>query len=118
MEPEKNKLDRWLDQALDEYGHAGPRLGLETRILATLAAEKTKITRRTVWPWAFASVALTLTVVVAIWAWMSTQKSHRPSINLANTGTVIQQKEPAASANPAVQVRPQQLPNVRYGDNS
>ena len=95
MEPKKNKLDQWLDQALNDYGHAEPRLGLETRILASLATERTRITRQTSWPWAFASVAAALTVVVAIWAWMSTQKSHMPSANFANNSTALQQKEPA-----------------------
>lgn len=104
MEPEKNKLDQWLDQALNDYGHAEPRLGLETRILASLATEKTRITRPTLWGWAFASVAVALTVVVAIWAWMSTQKSHVPSTNFANHNTMLQQKEPAVSAKSDIQV--------------
>ena len=43
MEPEKHKLDQWLDQALNDYGHAEPRLGLETRILASLATERTSL---------------------------------------------------------------------------
>src|SRR5690349_24613202 len=104
MEPEKNKLDQWLDQALNDYGHAEPRLGLEIRILASLATEKTRVTRRTLWPWAFTSVAVALTLVVAIWAWMSAQKSHAPSTNFANNNTVLQQKEPAVSAKSDIQV--------------
>jgi hypothetical protein len=102
MEHEKNKLDQLLDQALNDYGHAEPRLGLETRILANLAAEKTRIARRALWPWAFVSVAAALSVVVAIWAWMSTQKSHTPT-NLANNNTALQQKKPAVSAKSDVQ---------------
>ena len=96
MEP-KHKLDQWLDQALADYGHAEPRTGLENRILANLAAEKDRITRRTLWPWAFASVAVTLTVVVAFWSWLSMQK-HRIATNLANNNTVLRQKEPNISA--------------------
>jgi hypothetical protein len=105
MELEKNKLDQWLDQALNEYGHAEPRLGLESRIFAHLAAEKSSTARRTLWPRALASVAAVLTVVVVIWAWMSTQKSHRPSINFANNDTVILHKQPMVSTKSTVQVR-------------
>ena len=105
MEPEKNKLDQWLDQALDEYGHAEPRLGLETRILANLAVEKAAITRRALWPWAFASVVAALTMVAVIWAWMGTQNSHRSPAKFANNNTMLQQKEPAVSAKSAPQVR-------------
>ncbi|HEY6185701.1 MAG TPA: hypothetical protein VIW67_25900 [Terriglobales bacterium] len=87
MEP-KHKLDQWLDQALTDYGHTEPRIGLETRVLSNLAAEKARATRRTLWPWAFASVAVTLTVVVAFWSWLSTQKPRTP-IKLTNNKTVL-----------------------------
>jgi hypothetical protein len=99
----KHKLDQWLDQALTDYGHAEPRTGLETRILANLAAEKAKASRRTLWPWAFASVTVTLTVVVAFWSWLSVQKPHTPS-KLANNNTVLQQKEPTVSAESPMQI--------------
>jgi hypothetical protein len=103
MEPEKNQLDQWLDQALNDYGRAEPRLGLETRILARLATEKTRLTRQTLWPWAFANLARALAVVVAIWAWMSTQKSPMPSTHVANNNPALQ-KEPAVRAKSDLQV--------------
>lgn len=112
MEPEKNKLDRWLDQALNDYGHAEHRLGLETRILANLAVEKAGIARRTLWPWAFASVAAALTVVVVIWGWMSTKESHGHSINLANKDTAAQPIRPVATTKSEPQVR---IPTVKLG---
>ena len=102
MEP-KHKLDQWLDQALSDYGHAEPRTGLETRVLANLAAEKASATRRTLWPWAFASVAVAMTVVVAFWSWLSIQKPRTPT-KLANNKTVLQQEEPPAKVKSAVQV--------------
>ncbi len=102
MEP-KHKLDRWLDKALTDYGHEEPRAGLETRILANLAAEKAKTTRQTLWPWAFASVAVTLTVIVAFWSWENTQKPRTPT-NLANNNTVLQQKESLVSTEAEVQI--------------
>jgi hypothetical protein len=97
MEPKRNKLDRWLDQVLSDYGHAQPRMGLEIRILSNLAAEKTRVAKRTLWPWAFAGIAVTLTAVVAIWSWVSMQEP-RTLTNLANTNTVKQQKGPPVSA--------------------
>ncbi|HEY6184708.1 MAG TPA: hypothetical protein VIW67_20865 [Terriglobales bacterium] len=102
MEP-KHKLDRWLDQALTDYGNAEPRTGLETRILANLAAEKARASRRILWLWTLASVAVTLIVVVAFWPWLSTQKPHTPT-KLANNNTVLQKKEAPVSAESTVQV--------------
>ncbi|HSS96369.1 MAG TPA: hypothetical protein VLK33_05040 [Terriglobales bacterium] len=103
MEPNKQKLDEWLDQALADYGHAEHRLGLESRILANLAEEKARATRRTLWPWAFASIAVTLTVVVAFWSWLSTQKPRTPT-KLANNKTVLPQKESTVSTESIVRV--------------
>jgi len=103
MEPRKHKLDQWLDQALSDYGHAEPRLGLESRILGNLAVEKSRINKRVRWPWTFASAATVLAVVAVIWAWMSTQKAHKPSINFANNNTVLQ-KQPMVTAQAEVQV--------------
>ena len=102
MEP-KHKLDQWLDQALTDYGQAEPRAGLETRILANLAAEKTRISNRAIWLWTFASTATALTVVAVIWVWTSTQRVQSPSTNFANNHTIVQPKQPVASAQAAVQ---------------
>lgn len=42
---DKDRLDEWLDGALQRYGDAEPRPGLEGRILANLAAEKEGMSR-------------------------------------------------------------------------
>jgi hypothetical protein len=103
MEPNKHKLDQWLDQALADYGHAEPRLGLEAHILANLAAEKTRASKKATWPWTFASAVTALIVFAVIWIWISTQKVHTPSANVANNATV-QQKQSAATLHTEVPV--------------
>lgn len=63
------KLDQWLDEALSQYSAAEPRLGLEQRVLANVAAEeKARSSRRGWWRWmpAFAAIAAVLVVMVAV----------------------------------------------------
>ena len=103
MEP-RNKLDQWLDHVLDEYGDVEPRLGLETRILASLAEQKTRAVKRTRWLWAFAGVAAGL-AVVTMWVSMSTGRHRTPAGNLANNNTRSQQNNPALSTDSESQVR-------------
>ena len=41
MDPEKSKqIEAWIDGALQQYGEADPRAGLENRILASVRAER------------------------------------------------------------------------------
>jgi len=60
-------LDRWLDSALHEYGTAEPRMGLEGRVLATLAAEKVSLAVRRRWLWASGSVAAMAALGAVLW---------------------------------------------------
>src|SRR5437667_4400347 len=60
-------LDQWLEAALHQYGSAEPRLGLENRILAGLAAEDSRFTARQRWSWAFMAATAAGAVVVALW---------------------------------------------------
>ena len=57
------QLDRWLDGALRQFGLAEPRSGLESRILATLAMERTANSRTWRWCLVLASVAGLVTVL-------------------------------------------------------
>jgi hypothetical protein len=69
MEPrDKNRLDQWLDHALQHYGDAEPRPGLEARILANLAVSSDRVPARTRWAIAFASVAAIAVVAVVLWS--------------------------------------------------
>jgi hypothetical protein len=68
MEPrgdEKN-ASQWLDAALEQYGKAEPRTGLEGRVLANVRAEQERLPERWNWWPALAVVAVMLAVGVAV----------------------------------------------------
>lgn len=54
--------DQWLDAALNQYGEAEPRTGLEGRVLMNLRIDRERLTERRNWWPAFVAVAA---VVVA-----------------------------------------------------
>ena len=80
MNRDDEKLDRWLDRALREYGKAEPRGGLEGRILANLAIAEGDVELRSTgqpraavptfgslrWRFGFAGLAAGATIVIAI----------------------------------------------------
>ena len=66
MELHDSHWDEWLDKALQEYGDAKPRQGLEDRLLATLQAQQRMHTRRA-WVWALGGVAATIFLVLFPW---------------------------------------------------
>lgn len=73
---DKDRLDEWLDDALQRYGEVEPRVGLERRILANLAARGTNAGR---WRWGWASWAATTAAVACLVAvgmigWHTRQK--------------------------------------------
>jgi hypothetical protein len=59
-----DRLDLWLDTALREYGKAEPRMGLENRILANLAVERTGSGTR--W-WVFGTAAGMAALAIMVW---------------------------------------------------
>lgn len=61
---DKDLRDEWLDKALQQYGDAEPRPGLETRIMASLANERSRVSARWWWGLAFAGC---LTTILALW---------------------------------------------------
>jgi hypothetical protein len=62
---DNDHLDRWLNSALQQYGSAEPRAGLEGRVLANLAAEKPLTLR---WHWGIAVAgALAICGVLGLW---------------------------------------------------
>jgi hypothetical protein len=71
----KDKFDRWLDSALQNYGNVQPRVGLESRIMANLAAQKAGMAARRRW-W-LAVVTAAATTVVAIAAWFGSGSSDQ-----------------------------------------
>jgi hypothetical protein len=69
MDPTKreNDVEQWLDSALGQYGKAEPRIGLESRVLASLQAERNRITSRRRWWWAMGAVAAAVATVAVLW---------------------------------------------------
>jgi hypothetical protein len=91
LERDKNRLgpdhlDQWLDAALHGYGSAEPQMGLEGRVLASLAAERARGGVRRWW-WVYGAVAATACLGVVVWV----DATHRPAVdyvvsNVASTG--------------------------------
>ncbi len=63
MQSENDRLERWLDSALRQYGAAEPRAGLEERVLARMRVEQES--ERHSWSW---GLTLGLATAVAIMA--------------------------------------------------
>ena len=63
---DQDRLDQWLDSALLEYGSAVPRVGLESRLLANLAAEKARVGVRRRW-WVLGAAAAIACAAMAMW---------------------------------------------------
>ena len=97
----KDRLDRWFDSALQQYGRAEPRTGLEARILANLeSSEQAGAGRRS--RWALVPVAATASIAVALWVGIGTQHSTKqPIAASSSTGnpksTAARENHPAAA---------------------
>jgi len=70
---DRDRLDEWLDKALQQYGNAEPRIGLESRILANMEAAGKRALFGYSYGWLLAA-ATTATVLIGLWlgVW------HRP----------------------------------------
>ena len=62
-EDNDQSAERWLDDALKQYGEAEPRRGLENRVLANLQAERERLTLRPWW-WRPSAAAVTIAVLM------------------------------------------------------
>ncbi len=67
MSSHEEKIERWLDDALADYGRAEPRIGIEGRVLARLSLEQER-SHRSLWWGACALASAALVVVVAWWS--------------------------------------------------
>jgi hypothetical protein len=74
---DNNNLDRWLDTALRQYGSAGPRTGLEGRIVTRLAAEVKRKHATKRWRWGLV-VASAACLMAAIWVGIGHQGLRQP----------------------------------------
>ena len=87
---DKSRFDEWLDKALHEYGEAEPRAGLERRVLATLAANKT--VRGWNWKLAFAgSCAVAAVVALVLVVSFRPGPEHVPAKQASNSGFGVPQ---------------------------
>lgn len=73
----KRAVDEWLDAALDQYGKAEPRAGLEGRVLASLQAERTRAATPSRWWWVTGMTTALAVIAVAIWAWQTNREVRR-----------------------------------------
>jgi hypothetical protein len=70
---DRDHLDEWLDIALQQYGNAEPRLGLESRILGSMEAARERAVLGRPFGWLFAAASLAVVLIaifIGIW--------HRP----------------------------------------
>lgn len=83
MNPKEQKIDRWLDAALKQYGAAHPSPGLEARVLVTVRAEMQHVpTRRKLWALAVASA--TAAAIIAVWLASSTSQGRNGQATLTS----------------------------------
>jgi hypothetical protein len=92
MELENGRFDdERLDQALKKYGRAEPRAGLESRIVANLAAERE---RRAGPSWRLRFMAATLAFgVVAVVGYCLMQKLHSLSVRVVSTAPITNRSQ-------------------------
>jgi hypothetical protein len=95
---DKDRLDQWLDSALNVYGKAEPRAGLESRIVTNLAIERQRLAVRWGWGLVVASAAVTCGVLAL---WLGTF-SHGPH----STNGVVAVRRAMQESN-AIPVAPQ-----------
>jgi hypothetical protein len=86
---DKDRLDRWLDGALQQYGSVEPQAGLERRILANLelTAEHSRSSGRGWW-WVFATAALMACMAVGVWVGIDVHHARKRAVATANPANV------------------------------
>jgi|SRR5579864_581254 hypothetical protein len=101
-----DRLDRWLDGALQQYGNPEPRTGLERRILANLklAAQDESDSRS--WWWAFATATLMACIAVAVWFGIDLHHATKKTVATANPANVGASTKRSQSAPPQVATLP------------
>ena len=62
----EREVEQWLDAALGQYGKVEPRTGLESRVLANLQSDRTRIATRRRWWWAAGTVPVAAAIVAAV----------------------------------------------------
>lgn len=77
---DKDRLDKWLDSALKQYGNVEPQVGLESRITANLEARSRFSTRL---GWAFATAVVVVCIIlVGVWHHENTVSGTKDAANI------------------------------------
>jgi len=100
---DQDRLDQWLDTALRELGNAEPRMGLESRILANVTAERERAGIRRRW-WGFGSVGAVAAVAMVVWLGHENNRS-KPVRNVAGNTTSATQRTREGNAESEVKRR-------------
>ncbi|MGA9356258.1 MAG: hypothetical protein WBV46_21405 [Terriglobales bacterium] len=89
INPTKREKDveQWLDSALSQYGKAESRTGLESRVLASLQAERNQITSRRRWWWAMGAVAAAVAIVAVMWVGANSRNKNAGGVAETSTPT-------------------------------
>jgi hypothetical protein len=102
----KNRLDQWLDGALQQYGNAEPRVGLECRILANLESAAQDRSSSPGWWWVFATAALMACMAAAVWIGIDLHHATKKTAATANPANVGASMKRSQSAPPQVAAVP------------
>jgi hypothetical protein len=88
MDPinKQSDIDQWLESALSQYGKAEPRGGLESRVLASLRAERNRIAFARRWWWA-AGMATATAVAIAVALWVGESGREKNRVSMAGVST-------------------------------
>ena len=98
----KDRLDGWLDGALQRYGSAEPRTGLERRILANLESADKRATVGRRWWCALATAAVMVCIAVVVWMGRNVNRvANKPVAKVAPATRVVATTKPP-EPNPAL----------------
>ena len=105
MDPTKREhdVDQWLDSALNQYGKAEPRTGLERRVLASLQAERNRITSRRRWWWAIGAVVAAVAIVAVVWVGENGRKKNAGGVAETSKPTHHEKEQRSIEPGPAQQ---------------
>jgi hypothetical protein len=103
MDPinKERDVDQWLESALSQYGKAEPRVGLESRVLANVQAERNRIASRRPWWWAIGTAAALAAVVAVVWVGENSRKRNPASVVETSTTTQHEEARRAIQPGPA-----------------
>jgi hypothetical protein len=106
MDPSERErdVDQWLESALSHYGKAEARTGLESRILANLQAERSRIATRRRWWWAAGTATALAAILAVVWVGGRGRESNPPSTAGASMATGREAARGSIQPRPAPQV--------------